>query len=179
MPQSRTQFAILSLLRLGPMTGYEIREFCRTRFSYFWKESFGQIYPTLNRLGDERKIQALDVSDKRGTRYELTDLGRNSLVGWLHEPPAPRVVRDELFLKLFCGGEALPSVHLDHIADARRVAKAELKELNAAVRELDELAAGHPDFTYWKLILRAGLLILEARLRWYEEAESELRKMNK
>jgi PadR family transcriptional regulator AphA len=172
MSRSRTQFAILALLRIQPMSGYEIREFCRTRLPHFWSESFGQIYPTLARLAAEGLVRTSERADNpRATYYELTTAGGDALGAWLSDAPAPRLVRDELLLKLFCGGAAAPGMLREHVSAARRHALAELEALREASTELDALASTHPDNDYWRLMLRSGELAFEARLRWCAEAE--------
>lgn len=175
MRRSRTQFAILSLVRIQPMSGYEIREFCRTRLKHFWNESFGQIYPTLAALADDGLIRPLEREENpRATYYELTEPGRAALREWVAQAATPRLIRDEVLLKLFCGGEATADVLLGHVESARQRAKEELVSLAEASRELQTYAKDHPDNPYWQLMLRAGELGFEARLRWCAEAEAVL-----
>lgn len=173
MSRSRTQFAILALVRIQPMSGYEIREFCRTRLRHFWNESFGQIYPTLTQLAADGLVRPVERADNpRATYYELTEPGRASLREWLARAASPRMVRDELLLKLFCGDEATPAVLLEHVTVARQQVQAELDSLSEASRKLEMYAHDHPDNPYWQLMLRAGRLGFEARLQWCAEAEA-------
>lgn len=174
MPRSRTQFAILALLRLQPMSGYEIREFCLTRLRHFWNESFGQIYPTLARLTEEGSIRRIQRTDKpRSVSFELTASGKERLRYWLAEAPSPRTVRDEVLLKLFCGREAGPGVLLRHLAEVREHASRQIDVIGAASGELESLV-DHPDHPYWRLMLRSGELAFQARLEWCSEAEQLL-----
>ena len=157
------------------MSGYEIREFCRVRLRQFWNESFGQIYPTLTRLAEAGWIRRVDNEAKpRAAHYALTPEGRARLREWLAEPVAPRVVRDEVLLKLLCGNEAPPGVQAEHVGTAGREARKQLDDLRQRRDELETRAAGHPDLVHWRLMLRAGELILEARLRWCDEAAKAL-----
>ena len=48
--KTTTEEALLGLLSLKPMSGYEIKQMIEGSIGYFWRESFGQIYPTLKRL---------------------------------------------------------------------------------------------------------------------------------
>lgn len=167
--------AILAVLRIGPASGYEIREFCRDRLSQFWNESFGQIYPALSRLAKAGLIRRLDDDARpRAARYALTSAGRRQLQSWIAEPVVPRVVRDEIVLKLLCGTEVPAAVHLEHLASARREAGIRVEAIRRARDELRKRVAGHPDAQYWELILRAGELVLEARLCWCDEATTTL-----
>ena len=51
MPRkSSSNYAILGLLAIEPMSGYDIRKFVREVLSNFWNESYGSIYPVLAEL---------------------------------------------------------------------------------------------------------------------------------
>jgi PadR family transcriptional regulator, regulatory protein AphA len=164
------------------MSGYEVREFCKTRLKHFWNESFGQIYPTLRRLNDEKLIRTIERNEKNGTRatyYEVTTSGLSALKEWLLKPPAPRIVRDELLLKLFCGREIPHDVFSRHVAKVRERTLEQLDVQKLASLELDTRAKGHPDNPYWHLILRYGELAMRARLKWCDEADELNTQKNK
>ena len=59
--------------------------------------------------------------------------------------------------------------------------RAEAEGLLAALQLIDEDArrsrAGHPELPYWHLSIRAGLLGLEAHLRWCDEAREALQRV--
>lgn len=48
--QNKSQYALLGMLTLGEMSGYDIKKLFDTSLRNFWGESFGQIYPILRRL---------------------------------------------------------------------------------------------------------------------------------
>lgn len=166
---------ILLLLRTGPMTGYAIRETCRTHFAHFWAESFGQIYPALKRLEADGYIKpAGGPNEGRRQTYAITMAGLAYLRQWLAEPPAPRNVRDELFLKFLCGGEAGHAVQRTHVRQARGDIERRLRAARAGMEEMSRLAGTLPDSAYWFLVARAGELTAEAMLKWCDEAEAML-----
>jgi len=43
-------FAVLGMLSLGALSGYEIRRELAESIGTFWSESYGQIYPALREL---------------------------------------------------------------------------------------------------------------------------------
>ena len=43
-----------------------------------------------------------------------------------------------------------------------------------AGKEIASMEDKHPDAKFWRLILRAGILSLKARIKWCEEVEKEL-----
>lgn len=55
--ESKTQYALLGILSQCEMNGYEIRKYIESTISFFWSESFGQIYPTLTKLEEEGLIR--------------------------------------------------------------------------------------------------------------------------
>jgi len=170
MSGGRTQFAILSFLRLGEMSGAEVRSYCQSRFGQFWNESYGQIYPTLAAMAKAGLIAKTETGSGKSVRYKITAKGLKAHRQWVNETPAPRIVRDELILKMFSAGAGDPEIMLEHIAGAAQRARAQLDEIKSASVELTRMASAAPDFPYWSLMLRAGELFGEARLQWCEEA---------
>ncbi|MEM7365766.1 MAG: PadR family transcriptional regulator [Pseudomonadota bacterium] len=174
MQKRRTDVVVLTLLRIGPMTGYQIRDACRTRMTHFWSESFGQIYPTLKRLLVDGHIDHAENQEGRGSAYRITASGLDKLADWLKEPVAARSVRDELFLKLLGGTLAGAGVPIAHIQQARREAEHRLASAQAGIEALVALGDAVPDSTHWKLVGRAGELHAKAMLEWCDEAEAAL-----
>ena len=103
-----TPYAILGLLSVEPMSGYDIRKAAAESVGHFWSESFGQIYPALRELtraGLVRRRTERQAGPDRHV-HEITARGRATLARWLLEPPRVTPVRSELLLKLFFGGRA-------------------------------------------------------------------------
>ena len=133
---------------------------CKTRLKHFWNESFGQIYPALKRLNDEKLIRVVERegAGARATYYEITQTGLSALREWLQRPPTARIIRDEFLLKLFCGRELPPDVLARHVATVRSQALEQLEVIKFASEELNKFAKDHPDSPYWHLVLRSGEL---------------------
>ncbi|MYF92724.1 MAG: PadR family transcriptional regulator, partial [Gemmatimonadetes bacterium] len=54
MPKTnKSKYAIMGMLSIRPMSGYDMKKLIAQSISYFWNESFGQIYPTLKKLVEE------------------------------------------------------------------------------------------------------------------------------
>ena len=83
-----TPNALLGLLSLEPMSGYDIRQMISRSIGYFWSESYGQIYPGLKRLAAdglvEKKTERRKGSPDRHV-YSLTAAGRKQLEAELSE----------------------------------------------------------------------------------------------
>jgi len=173
MKCNQTDFVILGLLSIAPnQSGYSMRKTIQGSVSYFWGESFGQIYPALKRLTAERLIVASrKTSAERGRQgYSLTRAGRARLEEWLAVPYRDDPPRDEFLLKLFFGREAAPSVSIGHV----RAFQEKNRQMLATLLELEKLgrerASDNPHFPFWMLTLTYGLAQIRSALEWSESA---------
>jgi DNA-binding PadR family transcriptional regulator len=178
MKNSRTAYVLLGMLSIQPnLSGYELHKAIEENFGSFWGESYGQIYPTLKRLGAEGLIETCKSASaprKRRQEYALTEAGRIALREWLALPFQNDPPRNEFMLKLFFGREAAPGVALVHVQ--------ELQERNrrmlATLEGIEKMARAHqskdPNLPYWMLTLGLGLAMTRAALDWGESALVEL-----
>ncbi len=176
--RNRTRFTILGTLTLGPKSGYDIKRFVEHSISNFWRESYGQLYPTLRQLEDEGLVSK-EIEDQAGRParhvYSVTQAGREVLKQWLAEPAAREIPRLEVLLKLFFGTEAPPGANVRHIERFRE----EIEQMGSVCRETTEMLSrnmeGHPNLPYWLLGLRQGVIVYQALLQWCDEAEQVIR----
>lgn len=85
MAKGDVRAAVLALLALEPMHGYQIIREIEERSGGVWKPSAGSVYPTLQLLADEGLITAEELSGRK--TYSLTDAGREAADA--REAPAP------------------------------------------------------------------------------------------
>lgn len=74
--------------------------------SFFWQESYGQIYPELNALLKEGFIfeagnEDKDNSGREKIKYGITDNGINKLKLWMEAENEKETIRSEFLLKLY------------------------------------------------------------------------------
>ena len=122
--RSSSRYAVLGILTLEPMSGYDIKKFIETSVAHFWRESYGNLYPLLNRLTDEKLVRRRTKRQKgKPDRhvYSLTDRGRAAFLEWLGEPAKEDAVRSELLLKLFFGRHLEPGRLEAHLEEYRVV----------------------------------------------------------
>lgn len=170
MTGGRTKFAILSLLRLGPLSGAEIKEYCHSRFGQFWSESYGQIYPALNMLCEQGLIRKVDANELgKSKKYEILAAGHALLREWLETPSSDRLVRDELILKMFSASMVEPDIFLTNIESALGKNAENMAKIEIGIATLRDMNAATSDAGYWALILRSGQLMATARQTWLEE----------
>src|SRR5215216_5837443 len=100
--ENKSKYALLGVLSLGPMSGYDIKKTIELSLSNFWSESYGQIYPILKSLVEEGQA-TITVERQMGKPnrhvYTLTGAGREELEGWLRKPVEYEVGRSEILLK--------------------------------------------------------------------------------
>src|SRR5574340_420096 len=177
MTKQSTDYALLGLLSIEPMSGYDIRQNFQESLNFFWNESYGQIYPALKRLLAQGCIAPVagGPSGRRKRRvYTITSKGRTHLRRWLAQAPRQQPIRDELLLKIFLGRSAPPGACAEHVRRLRR----EQQELLARYQEIKKRVAmeraGHPHLRFWYITLQHGMEMRRARIRWCDETLAAL-----
>jgi len=166
--RGRSEYAILGMLTLGPMSGYDIHQLMQRTTAHFWSESFGQIYPALGRLSDQRlvKVHSQRRSGRDRQVCSITSRGRAHLRRWLKAPPAPQPLRNELLLKLFFGRHGPAETAAQHVQDFRENEARDLRLYETMEAEISRTYANHPDLPYWGIALHYGRILCEANVRW-------------
>lgn len=171
--QESSRFAILGLLTIEPMSGYDLRQHFQESLIYFWSESYGRIYPTLKQLAKEGLVvPAKDAQSGKRERqvYTITSKGRDRLQVWLMQPPQPQPARSEFLLKLFLGRSVPSGALVEHIRRFR-TQQEELLAMFLVIR--DSVRVEHvksPNLKYWMLGLAHGISMRRAEIDWCNEA---------
>ena len=103
--QPASEYALLGALIRGPRHGYEIRTFLRQGLGATWHIPTSQLYAQLKRLEERGLLRSsLEAQASRPAKrvFELTEVGCNTFLAWVHAPA--RHVRDlrvEFLAKLF------------------------------------------------------------------------------
>lgn len=108
--------------------------------------------------------------------YTITDEGRQVLGEWLAQPAEPRVVRNEMLLKMFFGRHIERDVLRQQLQIEVQRARGALQGAAGAMAWLQETEADAPDLGYWLLTLDLGRRSAQARAEW---AEASLRKLER
>jgi PadR family transcriptional regulator, regulatory protein AphA len=180
MKKTKSRYAILGMLSICPMSGYDIKKTIEESISEFWSESYGQIYPILRRLvADELVIKTVEIQSGKPDRhvYELTKSGHEELQRWLGEGVAPKVQRNELLLKLFFGGEVAAKTSLKHVEQYREVQLQLLEKYSALEKEIKSKYAGDRNSAYWLMTLQHGKHVSHALVNWCDQTLVKLNKM--
>lgn len=178
---SSTQ-ALLGLLTIEPMSGYDLGQNVRASVGHIWSESYGQIYPNLKKLTAAGFVSSKTEKKKgRPDRriFSITQKGRDQLIEWLNAPPQPEIPRNEMLLKLFFGSQIPASVLIAYVQRMVLEHRALLEKFTSIEHEG---IAGHkhrPEAPFWRMTARYGQLEMEAHLRWAEETITALRTLDK
>ncbi len=169
MFKTTTTEALLGLLSMGPMSGYDLKQRIDLSIGNFWTESYGQIYPALRKL-DEAGLGSSQQEGKAGRKvYRLTDAGQERLEQWLEITPKPRVPRHETLLKLFFGNNVSPATSLAHVNDLRGRHAADLQRYVATEAHLLRTYPHHPALPYWVMTLHYGRDEATMIVNWCDE----------
>jgi DNA-binding PadR family transcriptional regulator len=174
---SRSRYALLGILTLGPKAGADIKRFVDDSIGHFWAESYGNLYPRLHEMEEaglvERRTEARDDGPDAFV-YSITPAGRRDFLEWMSRACREQRVRDELLLRVFFGREIPLERTSDQIERFAERQREILVTFESVRQRIDTEYAADPNRPFWLLTLRRGQLVAEARLRWAEESLAAL-----
>ncbi|MBO4616457.1 MAG: PadR family transcriptional regulator [Lachnospiraceae bacterium] len=177
--EKKIDMVVLGLLSHEPLTGYDIKKEIDGAISFFWKGSFGNIYPTLKELEAQglvaRSAGKAEGSGREKIAYSITDSGREALKEWLNDERVSNELRYETLLKLFFGGNAGRDITLKNIEAFERKIAADLKLLKFYKGNLEKVLDDE-DHVYFYLTVSFGVETYEAYLKWCAKAKKLLKE---
>ncbi len=125
------RYALLAILRVGPMSGYDRQKQVAQSGGHVCHAPDSQIYPELRRMEDSGLIEGEDqLRGERGHRrvYHVTPAGDDAFVEWMQAPVDYQRVRDPAHLR---------AAYLETVPDdaARRFFRAHIAQWES---ELDQ-----------------------------------------
>ena len=169
------RFVFLALLATGRAHGYELKRRYDALFGAVWEPiNIGQIYVTLGRLERDGLVTHTAVRQAKGADrkdYELTELGRKALAGWLAEPAEAPMPKSDLLLKLVAADLAGTEIR-DLIAEHRQRCLQALHDLDLAATDLALSGTGAGSIA--DLLVQGTALHLQAELRWLDHCDNVL-----
>ncbi len=173
MTLSTTSQAILGLLSIAPMSGYDLAQAAERSVGRFWPVSKSQVYAELARLEPLGLVRGTEIAqDRRPDKrvFHLTERGEEALDSWLEsdELAAPKF-RLPFLLKIFLGHRMAPRHSAELLREVRAGALAQAGELEALLAVMD-----HPDAAYARLTVSLLLRLTETIAAWAQDAEAGL-----
>lgn len=180
MPKKNvSRYVLLGLLDWRPMSGYDIKKIVEFSIRDFWTESYGNIYPTLQKfLEDGLAEKTVKKQEGKPNRilYHITSSGRKELVKWLNESYEQRRTRDE-FLAKFLFGHLLPVESNIHLVETfQKSLEERMKWYRESVTDLKKQGLKDRKDLLEYLALLQGLFVRKSKLQWCKEALSALRE---
>ncbi len=173
--ERKIDMVILGLLSHEDLSGYDIKKRIDGAISFFWKGSFGNIYPALKDMESGTLITKSDTSvgGREKNTYHITKAGKEALKNWLQEEQVSNELKYETLLKLFFGGADSKSVSIRNIEILEEQIKADLILLKSYCDTLEKLMDDE-DHVYYYLTASFGVDTYEAYLKWCDKAKKML-----
>ena len=96
------RYALLAILRVGPLSGYDLQKQFHQSVGHVWHAPDSQIYPELRKMEADGLVDAEEQArGERGTRrlYHVTDAGNQAFLEWMRSPLDYQRVRDPAHLR--------------------------------------------------------------------------------
>lgn len=168
-----TSPAILGLLSIVPMSGYDLAHAAEGSVGRFWPISKSQVYAELARLEPLGLVEGTEIAqDRRPDKrvFHLTERGEQVLDSWLEsEDLAAPKFRLPFLLKVFLGHRTAPRHTAELLREVRAGALAQAEELEALLS-----VTGHPDAAYARLTVSFLARLAETIADWAQDAEAGL-----
>jgi DNA-binding PadR family transcriptional regulator len=167
--------AVLGVLwQRGPCTPYAVRRVFLESPSPYWSGSAGAIYPLMNRLKRQRRIESkASATGRRASKlYSLTPAGARAFRVWL-TPPWPAVVTgvpaDPLRTRVSFLGALSVSERARFLGDAIDRIAPHLRD-----QERDLVLQRQAGNSFEEAVARGALAALRARRKWLVETARDL-----
>lgn len=170
----KTRYVLLGLLRVENLTGYEIKKIIDTRMSFFWQESYGQIYPELNALLKEDYIFEVRYDDKENSghekiKYAITDKGVKELKFWMEAENEKESTRSEFFLKMYLSTDENSTDMKRHIEEFYDRSQLQLEMFRKIEAQLIEHVDIHSNHRQILNVLSLGIKQQELYCNWSKQ----------
>ena len=170
----KTRYVLLGLLQEEELSGYEMKKIIDIRMSFFWQESFGQIYPELSKMLEEGLI---DFSNTESTgqikrekiRYKITTPGENELKLWMESENEKDTSRSEFLLKMFLSTEANAEEMRKHILQFKEQSEQKLNLFRLFDTQLNQDINMHHNHRQILFVLNLGIRQVKLYVDWSKE----------
>jgi DNA-binding PadR family transcriptional regulator len=128
------QDVILGMLQKRSYSGYELKHYFESVFSFFFDASFGTIYPTLSRMEQLGYITKESIQqDNRPNKniYTITDRGQEQFRLYLSSGIEKQTFRSDLLMRLYFGEFVERDVVIKWLQDELQEREKKLAQLEA------------------------------------------------
>jgi PadR family transcriptional regulator, regulatory protein AphA len=183
MPKTgKTRYALLGILNMKPMSGYDLKKFCDEAVSQFWNENYAHIYPQLRGL-EREGLATAETAQTEGRPvkriYHITEKGKKELNDWLRQPVEPSLPRYELLLKLVFSTEIPLQNIREKIEQYKKENEQALEKVIEGEYEVRQQsgAKGEKWMQLWLIGINNGKHGYKAAIDWCDETLQILKGM--
>jgi DNA-binding PadR family transcriptional regulator len=175
----KTRFVILGLLQEEDLSGYDIKKSINIRMSFFWQESYGQIYPELSKLKEEGLIEQ-SLSEASGKakiekiKYRITPEGSQALKRWMEAENEKDTIRSEFLLKMYFATDQNSEEMKQHLTLFKEQADQKVILFQMFQQELTSKIDMHNNHRQILKVLDLGLRQAQLYSDWSRETLEEL-----
>lgn len=130
------QNALLGVLSIRPMSGYDVKKFFDRIVGMIWNANHAQIYRVLSRMeGDGLVKQESIPQNGKPTKkvYSLTSQGQAELRRWLEQPVVVPDMKDEFMLWFFFSDRMDRTKARERLVEARGLNQGRLETLETVL----------------------------------------------
>ena len=180
--KSKTRYALLGILSLYPMSGYDLKKFCDEAVSQFWNENYTHIYSVLKKLEKEGlagKITEQTPGRPQKNVYHVTEKGRAELNEWLLLPVEPDPPRFELILKIVFSTDVPVQNIIEKIERYKLENEQALVSVIEGEKKIKSIAGtqGEKWASLWLIGINSGKHSYKAVVEWCDETLEILKGM--
>lgn len=177
----KTRYVLLGLLQEEELSGYEMKRAIDIRMSFFWQESFGQIYPELNKMLEEglieqSKAEAAEKAKREKIKYKITPKGEAEFKNWMEAENEKDTIRSEFLLKMFLSTNRNKEEMKNHITRFKEQSEQKLAMFGLFEAELKQIEEMHGNHRQILLVLSLGIRQAKLYIDWCMEALEALGK---
>ncbi|ERI93681.1 transcriptional regulator, PadR family [Clostridiales bacterium oral taxon 876 str. F0540] len=170
----KTRYVLLGLLQEEELSGYEMKKAIDIRMSFFWQESFGQIYPELNKMIEEGLIdfssnESSEKMKREKIRYKITPKGEEKFKKWMEAENEKDTARSEFLLKMFLSTDKNTEEMRRHIVQFKEQSEEKLKLFNLFYKDLSKIVDMHNNHKYILRVLDLGIRQAKLYVEWSNE----------
>lgn len=168
--------AILGLLSVQPMSGYDLNRAFTTTVAHFWHADQSQIYRTLDKLTANKAIttKVIRQEGKPDRKvHSLTTTGRAELERWLTSPLEHERFKEPFMARLFFAANLSYAEVLQLLAEREKQAERKLQSLKTLDAPVKDLASALRAAT-----LRKGIIDIEAELAWLQQTRKSITRFS-
>lgn len=136
------RYALLALLRVGPLSGYDLQKQFSLSVGHVWHAPDSQIYPELRKMEAAGLVEGEEqVRGERGTRrvYHVTDAGDRAFLDWMQAPLDYSRVRDPAHLRAAYLETTTPDAARAFLRAHIAQWEAELEQWEGELRRIDAI----------------------------------------